>query len=297
MEMKIVQSFWSKPSLKKKVNNSDRSMGGWPDKKYNYFSWAFSCLQFKAHYKEVELVTDKKGYDLLINKLELPYTSIKVILDDLNEYNEDLWALGKIYTYSIQSQPFIHADSDVYIWERFDPAFERSSLLAQNIEKGFSYYDDVLSKIYNSFEFIPNALKSFKERNKVTMAINAGIIGGEDIDFFNQYAKEAFEFVDKSYMHLQDINVGMFNLIYEQFLFYAMAEECGKIVQCLLTEINDTFDGLADLASAPHHTKYIHAVGGYKRNQFVMDLLSYHLQKYYPQYYFRILRLLHTYQI
>jgi len=75
--------------------------GGWSDKKYNYMSWAFSCLQFKKYYSEVELITDKLGKELLIDKLELPYTSVKVELDQLNSYHSDLWALGKIVKYNL----------------------------------------------------------------------------------------------------------------------------------------------------------------------------------------------------
>ncbi len=106
--MKIIQSFWSKPSYKKKnVKLHDRNNGGWTDKKYNYFSWALSCLQFRKYYDDVELITDEIGYNILIEKLKLPYTKVDVCLDKINHYHEDLWALGKIYAYSIQNTPFI----------------------------------------------------------------------------------------------------------------------------------------------------------------------------------------------
>src|ERR1700730_5036463 len=129
--MKIIQSFWSKPS---REISSDKSMGGWLEKKNNYMSWALSCLQFRSFYDEVELVTDRYGYDLLINQLELPYTNVKIVLDDLNDFHSDLWALGKIYAYSLQDEPFIHADGDIYIWEKFSDKIENAELVAQNIE-------------------------------------------------------------------------------------------------------------------------------------------------------------------
>ena len=52
---------------------------------------------------------------ILINKLELPYTDVKVVLDDLNDYDRDLYALGKVYAYGIQEEPFIHVDADIYM--------------------------------------------------------------------------------------------------------------------------------------------------------------------------------------
>ena len=67
--MKIIQSYWTKPNLKKaNLHISDRNNGGWLDKRYNYFSWALSCLTLRELYKEVELYTDEQGAELLINK-------------------------------------------------------------------------------------------------------------------------------------------------------------------------------------------------------------------------------------
>lgn len=117
MIMKIVQSFWSKPMLMN--DNSDaifRSNGGWTDRIYFYMSWALSCLKFKEIYNEIELVTDINGKHLLYDILELPYTNVVTKLDDLNDYNHNLWALGKLYAYKLQQEPFIHVDSDVFAW-------------------------------------------------------------------------------------------------------------------------------------------------------------------------------------
>lgn len=105
--MKIIQSLWSKPSL---------ITGGWSEKTFYYMSWALSCLKLKEFYNSVELFTDKKGKEFLIDRLQLPYDKVNIVLDDLNEFNSRLWALGKIYTYSIQHEPFIHVDGDVYIY-------------------------------------------------------------------------------------------------------------------------------------------------------------------------------------
>ena len=143
--MKIVQSLWSKPN--QGLPFSEKNKLGWPDRKYNYFSWALSVLQFKQYYDEVELVTDKEGYQLLIDKLGLPYSRVQVLLDDVNDYPPRLWAIGKIYVYNIQEQPFIHADGDVFIWKKFDERFESAPLVAQHWEGG-EYFGRFYSKIF-----------------------------------------------------------------------------------------------------------------------------------------------------
>lgn len=77
-------------------------------------SWALSCLKFKEIYNEIELVTDINGKHLLYDILELPYTNVVTKLDDLNDYNHNLWALGKLYAYKLQQEPFIHVE---LMWE------------------------------------------------------------------------------------------------------------------------------------------------------------------------------------
>ena len=66
--MRIVQTFWSgggNPLIKS---------FGWPHAEYNLMSWALSCCSLREHYDEVALYTDKQGYEVLIEKLNLPYT-------------------------------------------------------------------------------------------------------------------------------------------------------------------------------------------------------------------------------
>ena len=183
--MKIVQSLWVKPSLKKEnFNISDRNKGGWVDKKYNYMSWALSCLQFKKYYNNVELVTDSIGYELLIEKIGLPYSKVDIELDQLNNYHPDLWALGKIQAYSIQNEPFIHADGDVFIFKKFEESFEKSPLIAQNLETEFSYYYEIFKNIEENFDYIPQVLIESKTINGGIIGVNAGLLGGSDFCFF-----------------------------------------------------------------------------------------------------------------
>ena len=74
--MSIVQTFW--PSY------SDPTMNccGWKSPEYNLMSWALSCCSLREHYDQVELYTDQRGYDVLIEKIHLPYTAVHVVYDD-----------------------------------------------------------------------------------------------------------------------------------------------------------------------------------------------------------------------
>lgn len=294
--MKIVQSYWTKPSFKKKQSESDRSAGGWLDIKYNYLSWALSCLQLKKFYNEVELVTDEFGFELLVNKLNLPYSNVKVILDDLNEYNPDLWALGKIYAYSVQEEPFLHVDGDIYIWERFAPRIENAALVCQNLEE-MRLYDKVFNQITKYFNFIPLELLKSKNKNGKIKAANAGILGGTDIAFFKNYTEKAFQFVNNNLNIINKMDVGLFNMIFEQSLFYALSEDKKIDLTFLFPNMNEWYDGIADFTGVPDRVKYIHAIGFYKQGQLTCDFLELKLQQDYPDYYYRIKRLLYTHEL
>ena len=90
--MKIIQSFWS-------GNNDCLKDGyGWLSPIYHYASWILSCNQLRKYYDDVILVTDRAGYDVLIDNLHLPYTNVIVCLDELSKYSSNLWALAKIKT-------------------------------------------------------------------------------------------------------------------------------------------------------------------------------------------------------
>jgi hypothetical protein len=107
--MKIVQTFWSSPHPAAHTMGGVENTGGWLSAEYHWQSWALSVLQLRQFYDEVELVTDAAGKAILIDVLALPYTSVQVVLDEaLAAYPHDLWALAKIYAYSIQTEPFIH---------------------------------------------------------------------------------------------------------------------------------------------------------------------------------------------
>ena len=132
--MKIIHSYWSKPALYTGKGVKEKTFGGWPSKKYEYMSWALSCLSFKKFYPNIELITDAYGKKTLVDELQLPYTSVKIELDVLNKYPTQLWALGKLHAYSLQEEPFIHVDNDIFIWRKFDDEIENAHLIAQHVD-------------------------------------------------------------------------------------------------------------------------------------------------------------------
>lgn len=105
--IRIIQTFWS-------GGHDPLECGyGWNHAEHNLMSWALSCHSLRRHYSQVELYTDQRGYDVLIGKLRLPYTKVHVVYDDSLCLPQH-WALAKIRTYAIQTEPFLHVDGDIY---------------------------------------------------------------------------------------------------------------------------------------------------------------------------------------
>ncbi len=96
-------------------------------------------LSINRFYKNMEWVADEVDTEILIDKLDLPYTSVKFLPNKFNDFNVGLWAFPKIYAYGIQNEPFIHVDNDVFISEKLSSEIEGAELIVQNREQVNSY--------------------------------------------------------------------------------------------------------------------------------------------------------------
>lgn len=285
--MKIVQSYWSSGS-------GLNMQSGWLSPEYHWMSWALSVCQLRKFYDEVELVTDAVGKRILIDTLQLPYTSVRVVLDDaLAGYSHNLWALAKIYAYSIQDEPFLHVDGDVYIWQRFSLQIENAELVAQNFEVDFPFYQAPLRAVQAHFGQIPSAMLRELEAQKQIFSCNTGVIGGHLLTLFKTYKDQAFDFIDNNVHHLVQVDIEHFNICFEQFLYYCLAKEQGINLSYIIDnqgQFDPSYPGFANFHTVPYHTWYIHAMAEYKRQESVVRHLAKRLRLNYPKLYYHILR-------
>ena len=286
--MKIIQSFWG--GKNKDITNKY----GWSDYRFHWLSWMLSCHQLRKFYNCVELYTDEFGYDILINKLKLPYTKVHVVLDTLNEIPSEIWATAKIYTYSLQDEPFLHVDGDVFIFEPFPEKLMQAGLITQNLEVTTSYYRNMWSKISPHLKFMPSEMQDF--HNEVNnLAHNMGIFGGNDIDFLKEYNNKSLEFVYKNKSVWDKINLHNFNIFFEQVLFYECANRENKIVDVLFSsQIGDNqyAGGFADFDCVPHDKNYLHLIGNFKQTEWVGYKMAQYCLYHYPVFIENIINLI-----
>lgn len=190
--MRAVWSFWSKPF------GAGRGWR-WREPVHHLLAWGLSLRLARSHYPQTALVTDTAGRQLLVDRLGLEFTHVSTELDRLQDADPALWALGKLVAYSLQDEPFVHVDADVFLWRPLPDRLASAPVLAQHPED-FHRRDepDGPRSIEDSFGRAGLSLPAewqwarslggsrFREAS-------CGILGGTNTGFLRHYANQALD--------------------------------------------------------------------------------------------------------
>jgi hypothetical protein len=291
--MKAVQSFWINDTNIDQLHNIK---GGWIDARYHLMSWCLSCLLLKKHFNHVELVTDNYGKTILIDLLKLPYDTVRNDLEEQKEDINNMWVMGKLFTYSIQDEPFIHVDGDAFIFKKPSHDFLKSPLFSQNLEIDFPLYKDCLDACLKSGIELPSFLKGDLEK---PVAANAGLIGGQNFEFFKENYKVVKSFLSvnrnkiKDAKGIQDLPIIIEQLFYP---FHANAKSI-KINQLLKPSFAGKcahLGGFIDLNNDTNPCTFVHLLGFYKQHLFYCKQMEAQLKMLFPEYHQRVVDLLNN---
>jgi hypothetical protein len=261
--MKVVFSFWNTTGnvLVKATN--------WYNPKFHLYSWVLAVNEAAKHFDEVELVTDSISIPLF-EKLNLPFTSIRTDLDELKDYDKGFWALGKIKAYQIQDKPFIHIDNDVILTKPLSDTFLNADFFCQNPEDGGWFESAYLNEIN-----VINSRASYfpKSWGKVNHADCMGIYGTNNMEFNQEYCKQAFELIDNNKEFWEDItNKGSYCIIFEQYIVACVANQMG-IKTTYMTNLMDK-EVMTEMG-------YVHIWGGKKERKWFKHIKKI-VKKEYP---------------
>jgi hypothetical protein len=287
--MRIVQTFWTagKDPLKHSF--------GWSHPEYNLMSWALSCLSLREHYDEVALYTDQEGYDVLINKLHLPYTEVNVVYDK-NLCLPQHWAYAKIKTYGMQTKPFLHVDGDVYLPHPIPEDIANAPLVAQNREIGTHYYRSMIDRLLSYPEII---LPEYVQRGLAVQSVpsyNMGIFGGSDLDFIQRYCKEVEDFMQVNNMNdlSEKCSRVRCNVFFEQVIMGIMADnEEREITSVHEKAVKDMGYSSREFCFLEKYEEkqFFHLLGGHKKARYNCDQLEKVMLRLYSSYFARIIHL------
>ncbi len=266
---------------------------GWTRPEYNLVSWALSCLQLKKNYDQVDLYCNSQAADCLIGELNLPYTNVYLSHDKMDLIDDRLWALPKILTYSLQNGPFLHIDGDVFLFDKLPSELLNAGLISQNIEEATDYYLQTQQQLARSFAYFPNCVDVDFQSTVPIKAVNAGILGGNNVSFFKEYTELALKYINNNLPYFNSINVDRFNVFFEQHLFYALAKEKQLPIKVLINETikDNQYLYLGNFHETSCGRTYLHLLGHYKKDEYTCRQMASKLRQLYPGYYYKIISL------
>lgn len=289
--MKIVQSLWSLPIP---FEYPELKFVGWSHRKYYYYAWCLSSLRLSKFYKSLEFYGDTKSISLA-KLLRLPYNSYVECLDQLNNQDYRLWSLGKLYSYYLMNEPFIHVDNDVIINQEF-PDFDY--VLVQSLELNTAYIQQLTS------EFID--LKYYFTTDK-SGSYNCGVLGFKDMQSKRDYVDAALTVMIDMSKSLSDSRGSLITTIAEQVVLYHYLNHHKVNVTKVLCEpsiepvwfnkyksqhsynVNTTEFPLSDFTVG---SKYFHPIGEFKSYVEVESTVEFLLMTEYPNEFDHVTRLI-----
>ena len=142
--IRAVWSFWSRPFQAQKH-------ALWRTPMHHLLAWGLSVQKAGKYYPETVLVTDTAGKRLLVDQLGIPFRHVSTELDRLRDIDPAWFSLGKLVAYSIQDQPFVHLDADVFLWKPLPGHVTQAAVLAQCPEFHAHGPDSPLRRLENVF--------------------------------------------------------------------------------------------------------------------------------------------------
>ena len=223
--MNAVWSFWTKPYF---AENGSRWCSHWHSERFHWLAWGLSVYAAALHYPKTSLFTDDEGARILVDALDLPFRHVSTALNALKDEDPEWWALGKIETYRQQESPFVHVDTDVFLWRPFSDELETADVFAQNpepISPEFScYYPEELERAIGD-GWLPEEWSAYRAHGG--RAECCGVFGGNLVDFIHRYATAAVRLVTDPRNRRGLATLGSRNghmILVEQYLLSAFYE-------------------------------------------------------------------------
>lgn len=288
--MRAVWSFWSKPFHQRRGSR-------WLSDYHAWLAWGLSVELARRHYPDTLLVTDDDGAAILVDRLKLPFGSISLELNALRDHDPGWWALGKLYAYRSQTEPFVHIDSDVFLWKRLPTELEAARVFAQSPETfdpdrdGHWYPLRAVERSLGESGWLPDAWRRYSARPAPLVASCCGIVGGQRADVLREFAAlgiRVAEAPENASAWAAWADKGYCNVLIEQFLLNAVVEyrrelewlesEGALRVAYLFASDAEAYD-----PARAEAVGYTHLIGGAKRNPELMADLEARMGADYPE--------------
>jgi Family of unknown function (DUF6734) len=301
--VRAVWSFWSKPFRGEKGRM-------WSSPLHHLLAWGLSLRLARRYFPETMLVTDSAGKALLVDCLGLSFTHVSTELDQLRHVDSDWWAVGKLAAYRMQQQPFIHLDTDVFLWKPLPASMLTAPVFAQCPEEHpplatWCGPEDVESAFQQTGLTLPaewewsrsRSLHSYREAN-------CGIVGANRVDFIHYYADLAIDLVlnpDHAPAWRMFPQRAGYNMVVEQFLLdtcfefhrsHPQSPFRGIYMRYLFPSHSEAFN-----QQAAARAGYTHLLGDAKRDPYIARRLEERTEQEDADFYRHCLQLSRQHEI
>jgi hypothetical protein len=290
--VRAVWSFWSRPFELYYRHN-------WGNALNHNLAWVISVNAALAHYPHTMLVTDSAGKRLLVDRLGLPFAEVSTELDRLAGHDPVWWVIGKLVAYSLQTEPFVHIDSDAFLWQRLPEELEATPVLAQHPEHYGAEAD-----IYRPYEIeqafaasggiVPVELSWARLRGGNLRADNCGIMGGQHVTFLRHFAETALALIERPENAAGWRNIPekwRHNYLVEQYLLAVCLDYHRGNADSPLSDVHirylfDSWERALNPNEAAR-VGYTHLMAGAKRADEVVRRMSLRVRRDWPEFYRR----------
>jgi hypothetical protein len=293
--MRAVWSFWTKPFLAERRSS-------WFSEFHHWLAWGLSLGCASRHCPHTQLVTDDAGARILIDTLKMPFARVSTALNAIRDEDPGWWALGKLKAYCLQRRPFLHIDTDVFLWNPLRPDLEAADVVAQNPEPiafGYSCYrPGVLEQSLGSpgHGWLPEEWLWYRQwAPQRARAECCGIFGGSRLDFIHHYASNALRILAdrRNRLALERFTGKHDNMILiEQYLLTACLEyhrALGHASPFAGVNIQYIFRSMSDAFRRNRATEegFTHLAAGAKREPGISRDLQVRVERDFPEHFAR----------
>jgi hypothetical protein len=190
--MRAVWSFWHEPWAGYRAD-------AWGSETSHLLSWVLSFELARRHYPTSSLVADDAGARILVDGLGLDFDTVSLALNDLRGCDPCWWSIGKLAAVAEQEEPFVHIDSDVFLWKALPARLVAAPVFAQNPEPfalGDYYKPEVFERALAGRRgaWLPEEWGWYATTSS-TRGECCGIVGGTRPDFLRHWARQGLRLV------------------------------------------------------------------------------------------------------
>jgi hypothetical protein len=292
MMRRALWSFWSKP-----LQTSRRS--SWLTPRHHLLSWVLSFETISKHFPETALVTDDDGACLLVDQLGLSFTEVSTELNAMEHHDPGFWSLGKLYSYRIQKEPFIHFDSDLYLWKSLPENLLSAPVVAQNPEPEAWYRPAFIEQKLSDAGtiWLPAEWVWYRVSGPRKGGDCAGVFGGNHIDFIRYFSEQAIKICEHpdNQAGWAPLKKAPLTTHYGQYYLAACVEYHRQQPASPFygIEIRYVFDSMAEAYNPERAAQlgFTHLLAGSKRDPEIARRLEARVKQDYPQSYERCVSL------